>query len=350
MIYGATGYTGELVAREAVARGARPILAGRSRERLEPLAAELGLPHAVVALDDRQPLRAALGDVAAVLHCAGPFSRTSRPMVDACLSTGTHYLDITGEIAVFESILHRDTAARTAATVLLPGVGFDVVPTDCLAARLAGEVPRAVALELAFYGEGGRASRGTLRTMIEHLPNVGAIRRDGDIVPVPLAWQSREIEFSCGRRSTVTIPWGDVSTAYYSTGIPNIEVYTGMPPAAIARARKLRLLVRLAAFQPIKRALQWWIGRRVTGPDATMRKVGRTYLWGRALNARGRGATATFDVPEAYAFTAVTAVDAAMRVAAGDVEPGAKTPSLAFGAHYIETLPGVSKLVVEHDG
>ena len=350
MVYGATGYTGRLVVEQALARGERPILAGRDTEAVTALARRHGLAFRVFTLESAEALRRNLVDIAAVLHCAGPFTWTSRPMVDACLATGTHYLDITGEIEVFEAILGRDAEARAAHSVLLPGVGFDVVPTDCLAARLAGEVPDPSHLELAFFGDGGGVSPGTMRTMVEHLPAAGAVRREGRIEPVPIAWDSRRIEFSCGPRWAMTIPWGDISTAFHSTGIPNIRVYTGMSPRAIARARRLARIAPLLSFPGVKRALQWWIGKRVNGPNATTRGAARTYLWGRVENERRRGATATFDVPEGYSFTAIAAVDAALRVTRGDVDAGALTPSRAFGAGYVEGLAGVSKIVVSHDG
>lgn len=349
MIYGANGFTGQLAARRAVARGERPILAGRRAEAVGGLAEELGLEARTFDLEDPAALSRGLSSVAAVLHCAGPFAWTSRPMVDACLASGTHYLDITGEIDVFEAIHGRDAEARSAAVVLLPGVGFDVVPSDCLAARLAAESPGASQLELAFYAAGGGVSRGTLRSMVERLPHAGAIRRGGRIEAVPIAWDTRKIEFSCGRRWTMTIPWGDVSTAFHSTGIPNIRVYTGASPRGIERARRLGRWAPVLGLKPIKRATQWFIGKRVTGPDAAAREAGRMYLWGRVEDALGRGVTATFDTPEGYDFTAEAAVEAARRVTAGEVEPGAMTPSLAFGSGFAEGLPGVSAMVVACD-
>src|SRR5436305_11305136 len=101
LIYGANGYTGELITRFAVEQGLRPILAGRRADATRMVAAKYGLDHRVFWLDDASQLESALGEVTAVLHCAGPFSLTSRPMVEACLRSGTHYMDITGEIAVF---------------------------------------------------------------------------------------------------------------------------------------------------------------------------------------------------------------------------------------------------------
>ena len=209
MIYGANGYTGELVAREAVRKGHAPILGGRSAGTVGRLAQELGLPSRVFSLDDPQGTAAELYGVAAVLHCAGPFVHTSAPMVNACLATGAHYLDITGEIAVFESVLGRGAEAKKAGVALLPGVGFDVVPSDCLATRLSAALPDATELALAFDTAGGSVSRGTMKTMIESLPGAGAVRRNGEIVSVPVAYDVREIDFGpgTGKRWAMTIPW-----------------------------------------------------------------------------------------------------------------------------------------------
>jgi short subunit dehydrogenase-like uncharacterized protein len=273
-------------------------------------------------------------------------------MVEACLAAGVHYLDITGEIAVFEAVLApaRAEAARRAGIALLPGVGFDVVPSDCLAARLAAALPGAVGLALAFASEGGGWSRGTLKTTIESLPAAGAIRRGGRIVPVPVAYHEREIEFSDRRRWAVTIPWGDVATAYRTTGIPDIRVYTGMSPRQVRRLRRLAPLLPLAGWKPAKRWLQRQVDRRVAGPDAAARASARTHLWGEVRDAEGRIATATLDTPEAYAFTAVAAVESAERAAAGRVSPGAWTPAVAFGMGYAEELPGVIAGPVRRSG
>lgn len=349
MIYGANGYTGELAAREAVAHGLRPVLAGRNAATVGALARELGLEHRAFALDDPGALAREIEGMAAVLHCAGPFVLTSRAMVAACLAVRAHYLDITGEIAVFEKVLARGTEAREAGVALLPGVGFDVVPSDCLAARLAEALPDATSLVLAFASDRGTVSRGTMKTMIESLPAAGAVRRGGRIVPVPVAWDAREIDFggALGKRWTMTIPWGDVSTAWHSTGIPDIRVYTGTPPSAIRRMRLAAPLLPLAGWKPLKRFLQRRVDRREPGPSAEVRKTARTYLWGEATNAAGARVTARLETPEAYHLTAVSAVECARRAAAGEVEPGAWTPSKAFGARFVDGLPGVVAGAVE---
>jgi short subunit dehydrogenase-like uncharacterized protein len=342
LIYGANGYTGELIAREAVRRGLRPMLAGRRGEPVEALASELGLPHRVFALDDPGRLDDGLNGIEAVLHCAGPFVRTSRPMVDACLRNHTHYLDITGEIPVIEYIRGRSSTARETGVVLLPCLGLDVVPTDCLAARLAKALPDATHLDLALCSQGGGISRGTMISMVEAAPHFGAVRQDGEIVSVPFAFDVKEIEFSIGKRWTVTIPWGDLVTAHVTTGIPNIRVYAGAPRKFVARVKRLRALMPVLGPRPVKRLLQWWIGLTVSGPDQKARTTGRAHLWGQVRNDKGESRSATLDAPEGYTLTATAAAESLRRVLEGDVEPGFQTPALAFGANFVDQLPGVT--------
>lgn len=349
MIYGANGYTGELVARRAVEVGLAPILAGRREEAVAALAGELGLPHRAFPLSDPGSLKAALADVAAVVHCAGPFVDTARPMIEACIACGTHYLDITGEIVVFEGVMARDEPARHAGVVLLPGVGFDVVPTDCLAARLAAALPGASHLDLAFVSDGGGLSRGTTRTMIRNLPHLGAVRRDGVIRPVPAAYDSRKLDVPMPDGSTfsrwvMTVPWGDVSTAYHTTGIPDLRVYTGTPPKAIRRLRRLRWLIPLTGLAPVKRFLMTRAEKRFAkkkGPDEAARERGRVVVWGEARHPDGRRAEGVIVTPEGYRFTAHAAVECARRVLAGEAEPGAHTPAGVFGPGLVEAIDGV---------
>ncbi|HJW95148.1 MAG TPA: saccharopine dehydrogenase NADP-binding domain-containing protein [Thermoanaerobaculia bacterium] len=333
LLYGANGYTGELIAREAARRGERPILAGRSADKIEPLAHELGCDWRAFDLQHID-----LSGVQAVLHCAGPFIRTSKPMVDACLAAGVHYLDITGEIGVFEAIMARNHEAVARGVMLLPGSGFDVVPTDCLAAMLKDRMPDATELSLAFYSPRGEVSRGTLKTMIEGIGEGGAIRRDGKIVRVPLAYDVREIEFSCGKRTAMTIPWGDVSTAFHTTGIPNIRVYNAASPRAIRRVRWLQRLLPIVRLRAV-RSILLKFAERTPGPDEEKRNKGRTYLWGRVSNGRDE-ITMTMTTPEGYQFTVRSALDALERVLRNP-KPGSYTPSRALGKDFVNTISGV---------
>jgi saccharopine dehydrogenase (NAD+, L-lysine-forming) len=339
MIYGAYGFTGELIAHHAVEQGESPLLAGRDAERTAALAHELGLDHVAASLDDEDALHKALSRVDAVVHAAGPFSRTSAKMVAACLATGTHYLDITGEIAVFNAVFKAHDAAVEAGVVLLPGVGFDVIPTDGMAALLHRELPDAVSLDLAFAGLGS-ASQGTMRTALEGISQGGWIREDGRLKNVPTGWQSQEVDFADKRRNVVTIPWGDLATAYRSTGIPNIRTWMAIPRSAARWMRYSNPFKGLLGSGAAQGLMSRWIDRQERGPDAQARATGRSEVWGRVVNDAGQSVEGTLTAPEGYRLTALGAVASVKRVA--QATPGAHTPSSAFGADFAGTIEGIT--------
>jgi short subunit dehydrogenase-like uncharacterized protein len=346
LIYGANGYTGEIIAREAAARGLKPILAGRKKESIEKLAGELSLPFRVFALDETEKLDAALGEVDFVLHCAGPFSLTSKAMCQACLRTGRHYLDITGEIAVFEAMARQDEKAKAAGIMIMPGVGFDVVPTDSLALHLKNRLPAATNLTLAFHGSGSRISHGTQSTMTMNIGRGGAVRRNGEIVSVPAAWKIRPIDFGPVLKRGVTIPWGDVSTAYYSTGIPNIEVFTVVPPQVQKMMVMSRYIGWLLAWGPVQKYLQSKIP--AGGASAEQRAAGKSYLYGEASDDDGNKIAARLQGPEGYEFTVQTALKICERIMNGDAPVGFQTPAKAYGAEMVLEIPGVTREDVEN--
>lgn len=346
LLYGSYGYTGRLIAERARELGLTPLLAGRDAGQLGAQAAELGLPHRAFALDDAAALDAALRETRVVLHAAGPFSRTAKPMVEACLRAGAHYLDITGEIGVFELCAAQDAKAKAAGVMLLPGAGFDVVPSDCLAAHLARRLPSATSLTLAFMGLGG-VSRGTLTTMAENAGEGGAVRRGGRITRVPAAYRSMEVDFGRGPVTVTTIPWGDVSTAYHSTGIPDIEVYTRVPHRQVRMMRATRRLGWLMGSAPVQAMMKRAIRKGPPGPTPEQRAKGVSLLWGRVEDADGRRAVSRLRTPEGYTLTARTSVEAVRRVLAGEAPAGFQTPSRAYGPDWILQFDGVEREDVE---
>lgn len=340
LIYGANGYTGELITRFAAEQGLKPILAGRTESKIKPLAEKYGFEYRIFPLEDAAALDAAQDEVSAVLHCAGPFSLTSRQMAQSCLRRKKHYLDITGEIAVFESMASLDAKAREAGIMLMPGVGFDVVPSDCLARHLKDRLPTATSLTLAFYGL-GRISHGTQSTMIMNAGSGGAVRRGGKIVRVPSAYKTREIDFGEVRKVGVTIPWGDVSTAYHTTAIPNIEVYSVVPPDAIRMLKMSRYFGWFLGSKPVQSFLQPRIPPG--GPSDEERAKGRTYLWGEVSDDAGNRIEARQKGMEGYTMTALTALKIARKVCAGDFKTGFQTPAGCYGADLVLELDGVDR-------
>ena len=346
MIYGANGYTGKLIAQQAQRRGLTPVLGGRGAA-VAALAQELGLLHRVFDLSEPTALRNGLKGIDLVLHCAGPFSATSAPMLEACLDARAHYLDITGEIDVFAHCHAQDARARQRGIVVLPGAGFDVVPTDCLAAQLARELPNATSLVLAFEAGGG-PSPGTAKTSVEGLGNGGRVRIDGRIERVPLAWKTRTFERAgeagIERRTAMTIPWGDVYTAFVSTGIPNIEVYMAASPKTIANVRRLRLLGPLLRTRPVQNLLKQRVEKSVRGPSQAKRESSVTHIWGEVRDASGREMQMQLRTPNGYALTVTASLGIVERLLRSDAPAGYRTPSQLMGADYVLSLPGVQRM------
>jgi short subunit dehydrogenase-like uncharacterized protein len=340
MIYGANGYTGRLIARLARERGLRPTLAGRSSGRVEPLARELGCECRAFELA-ADALETNLRGMQLVLNCAGPFVRTAPAMIEACLARRVHYLDITGEIDVIEHAASLDSAARAAGVLLMPAVGFDVVPSDCLAKALAERLPSATRLTLAFSDSGG-VSPGTAKTVLLGAGQGGRVRASGRIEPVPVAWKSREIPFADQARWAMTVPWGDVASAFYSTGIPSIETYFAMPQRAIQRIRRMHWMLRALEFPPLAWLLTQAIHYGVRGPSEKQRTASRAQFWGEVADQAGQRVEGTLETPGGYQLTPTAALECVARVLAGQAPPGFCTPAKAFGSQLITAIPGTA--------
>lgn len=343
LLYGSYGYTGQLIARLAVEKGLRPLLAGRDEKRLRAQSAALGLEYRAFPLDDRRALYAALEETVAVLHCAGPFVHTFRQMAEACLVKRRHYVDISGEIPGFEALAKMDEDAKRAGVLLLPGAGFDVTPTDCLATHLKKRLLSATHLRLYIRGLRGGVSRGTARSAIENMHRQGMIRREGQLVQVPPAWSVRQVDFGRGPVEVVSIGWGDVSTAYYSTGIPNIETYMALPPLALRILRLMRFVGPLL-YTPLAKGLLKQVLRLArSGPTETQRREGFSLIIGEVSNPAGQIVRSRLRTPEGYTFTALATVEIMQRILASDLKPGFQTPSLLYGPDFVLGFPGVER-------
>lgn len=343
MVYGSYGYTGNLIVEQAVKSGLSPLLAGRDEKQLRAQAGKFGLPYRAFSIENSAALDAALMEVDAVLHCAGPFVLTFQQMAEACIRTNRHYVDISGEIEEFEALALMDEKAKAAGVMLLPGGGFDVVPSDCLIAHAAGKLPSATHVELFIKSVGGGISRGTARSGIENMHREGRIRRDGKIVRVPNLWGIKEMDFGRGPTKLVSMGWGDVSTAYHSTGIPNVSVYMGFPKIMLNLMGMTRILGPLLYSRTARNLLKSLAGKLLpAGPSRSQNEHGFSLL---IAEVRGGGQTirAKLRAPEGYALTALTAVGIMQRILAGEYVPGFQTPSGVYGADFILQFPGVER-------
>jgi short subunit dehydrogenase-like uncharacterized protein len=344
LIYGSYGYTGQLIVDQAIKNGFHPILAGRDEKQLRAQAQKYNLESHAFSLDETSKLDSALREVDAVLHCAGPFVHTFRQMAEACLRTKRHYVDISGEIPGFEALAALDAQAKEAGIMLLPGAGFDVVPSDCLAAYLKQRLPSATHLRLFIRGVGMGASRGTAKSGIENMHRQGMIRREGKLTQVPPAWNVREQDFGRGPVRVVSIGWGDVSTAYYSTGIPDIETYFAFPKIAINSLKAMRVIGPLMYNRPVKSLLKTAINLfSASGPNEERRKKGFAVFIGEVADQNGGRAVSKLTSPEGYTCTALTTVEIMKRILNGEFKPGFQTPSLAYGADFILQFDGVKR-------
>jgi len=344
VIYGASGYTGRLIVEQAVARGLRPILGGRSAAPLRSLASRYRLESRVATLDDPSSLANLLEDAVVVIHAAGPFSSTAMPMMRACLRAGVHYLDITGECVAFEALALRSRESQARRCMVMPGCGFDVVASDCLARHVAGRLQGACRLAIGISGL-APPSRGSMRTMIEQAGRDVRVRRGGRLASAPVMSLRRRFAYGNGDGWSGAVTWGDVVTAFHSTGIPDIEVYFEETPAVqgmLAAGRRFGPVLQL----PLAQA--WLKAQADVLPEgpAAIDRAGHGCVIVAEVEARdGRTAATRLATPSAYTFTAAASSAIAARVLDGDVEFGFQTPSRVYGADFVLRLPGV----IRHD-
>jgi len=349
MVYGANGYSGTLIARYAAKYNLQPVLAGRREEAVKLLATKLNLPYQIFDLNDKHKAEAALKEIKVVIHAAGPYDFTAKQMLETCLITGTHYLDLNGDLDVFEMLKTYDLKAKQAGIMLLPGAGFDVVPTDCLALYLKKLLPDATELQLAFAILNSSISRGTAITTINKLGELGASRKEGKIIAEPVGCNSMSVDFFTGKNKeerkifVMSLPWGDVSTAYFTTGIPSIKTYTSMPPGSKWLLKFQGLFNWLLRKKTVRSFIKKQLDKRSAGPDDNMRNNAQSLVWGKVTNATGTSVTARLVCPEAYDVTAYSTLLIAQKILNGNFKAGYQTPASAYGENLVLEIDGVER-------
>lgn len=348
LLYGANGYTGELIARYASQYGLQPILSGRNRQAIEALAQELNLPFRIVNLDDSKALQETMADVALVIQAAGPYHITAQPMIDACIATRTHYIDLNGDLDVFELLQGYDAAAKNSNIMILPGAGFDVVPTDCLAAFLKQQLPDADHLTIAFAVIGSALSRGTTISTLHKLGTPGATRKNGKIAYEPMGKRGMSVQFPGYKHPvfTMSIPWGDISTAYFTTGIPNIVTYTAINKPAWYFLKAQSAFNWLLKTSFMRGIIMGIVKMQSPGPNETVRNKATSHIKGKVTNAKGQTVEAYMQTPEAYSLTAYTILIIAKKIINGEFKPGYQTPAGAYGPELVMEVEGVERTIV----
>lgn len=351
LIYGSYGYTGNLIAELCLNQGHTPILAGRNQQKLMQQAQALNLEYKVIDLDKQEELLPVLESCVAVIHCAGPFVHTYKKMAQACIKAKTHYVDITGEYLVFEGLMQMDYEAKTAGVMLLPGAGFDVVPSDCLAQHLKSNLPDATGLMLALAAKqhdssaGLGISRGTARTALEGLGDRAMIRDKGQLKKVALNTKEKYFDFG-GSKSLMCsiISWGDISSAWWSTRIPHIEVYMALPKKTIQLTKLLHWFKGFLHWGPVKRYLDNKIKQMPEGPSLRARQNSIAKIYGEVKNDRDELKSALMTTPNGYEFTSLSVLLIINKILSGHAPAGFQTPSTAYGKDLVMEIPGVTRI------
>lgn len=314
LIYGAAGYTGKLVAMQARETHLSFEVAGRNGPQVTALAEQLDVPCRIFALDDPETIIASLAGVTAVLNCAGPFASTARPLMEACIACGVHYLDITAEYKVYALAEAWSERAAAAGVMLLPGVGWDVVPSDCLAMYLAAKVDQPQSLRIALQ-VANSMSRGSTTSVGEILGVGLLVRAEGTIVAKPDAAPAR-FDFGAGLLDSVPLSFGDLVTAWKSTGIPNIAMFVNI---------KENVMPEGVAAMP-------------EGPSLEERAANRACAVAEVTGIDGAVVRARIDTINGYSYTPLAAVEALRLVATDQFKPGFQTPATVFGAGFAVSI------------
>ncbi|MFA5805048.1 MAG: saccharopine dehydrogenase NADP-binding domain-containing protein [Melioribacteraceae bacterium] len=336
MVYGANGYSAKLIIEELISRGIKPILSGRNESALKHLSDKYDCEYRAVDLYDYKKLDTVLSGVHTVLNCAGPFKFTAKEIMEACLRCKCNYLDITGEIPAMYLAFYMNQKAKEKGVVFLPSVGFDIIPTDCLAKRLSEQMPDATHLKLGFSNKGGKISRGTWLTTLEFLGGTGRIRRDGKLIESKIGEYTIDLRMKNFSFCGISIPWGDVYSSYLSTKIPNVEVYIALPRLIVKSKLLLLFFLKILKVHLIKNIVAIFMKKTLTGPSKSKRDSTKTYVWGRVENSKGKMIEEVYHVMEGYNLTAKGAAECVERVLKNTLKPGTYTPSLAFGSDFMD--------------
>jgi len=345
VVYGATGHSGGLVVRSACVLGLRPVLCGRNGPALERLADERGTAFRVASLADRQTMESAFRGAKVVINAAGCFDETAVPVFEACMKSGAHYLDITADARSVETLARRTSEATSRGLMVMPAVGFNVVPTDCtavhLARRLGGIRSLAVAVTTLRY-----LTPGSARTLARSAAS-SLVRRGGVLREIPYGVLERTFDFGHGPTPALNVNLADVSTAYYSAGALDIETYSEATPLLRAILAAARAGGRLLASAPVQALLAACSDLLPPPPEPGVEAGHTMDIVVEACGTDGRRASARLRTPDAYAFTGTTAAAIARRVLEGDIEAGFQTPGRVYGGDFVVGLPGVERIALE---
>jgi short subunit dehydrogenase-like uncharacterized protein len=321
MIYGATGYTGSLASEYAKSIGLEFIIAGRTTLKLQQLASSLNVLYRKLdVLDSPAHIDSSLKDIAVLLNCAGPFHRTARPLMEACIRNGVHYLDIAAELDSYEHAGELNKEAKNAKVMLMPGCGGSVAMLGCLAMHVVKRLNSPISIDIALH-VAGPVSRGSAISAQE-----GAIITKPRLVLGRKVEQedsqgSKEFDFGDGRGyvecSPIVLP--DLITLWKATGISNIRTFVHMFRAVFPSGDFAKFSTGPVAEE--RMANPYHAAVSIAAEDGTLRR-------------------AALHTVNGYSFTSIASIEAARQVMAGKFVLGFQTPVEVFGSEFVECVEG----------
>lgn len=345
LIYGVTGYTGHLIIKEALAKGIAFTIAGRNAEKIQSLAVEFNLPSLSFGLDDQAVIIRNIRPFSLVLNVAGPYSYTTKPMAEACLEAGVHYVDLCGELDLLDWFHSQHDRALEKKVALVGGAGFNHTPTNCVAGKLHEFMPDATHLELAVHLGGGSISHGTMSSMILLLGESGTFRKNGILQSEPLGKKRQTIDFGVGIKNCISIPWGDINASWYSTKISNIRTYTSASFLAWLLLKGQFLLNPVLRSTWFRKQLQHWADRKFTGPSHSEIKLIKTRIYGKVWNDSGQEKELLVECAESYIFSARSAIKIVQRMMENPGICGYKTPAQILNFEDFMSITGTGNII-----
>lgn len=341
LIYGATGYTGTLIAEEAVIRGHQPILAGRDEHRLRALAERLNLEWRAFSLEDEHALMQAADSVHLFLNAAGGFPDNCANIMNSCLSAATHYLDISNHISVLQAAQARHRSAIKKGIAIVPGVGFGTVASNCLIKQMCAHRPHPVSLEVVISPHIAQKSAGAAQSTLETIAQGGCVRRHGNLSPTRFGHGARRIHTARGIHNVIPIPSGDLEAAYMVSRATDITVYMPTRLSPFLARFVLPLAERLLSIKTIRQRIERWIAKQDFASKAQKNTAAQhSWVWVKASYASGDSVEASLTTGEGYDFTASASVLAIERVLANK-SVGAMSPGSALGVDFVQQIAEV---------
>lgn len=345
LLYGAYGYTGRLIIEFALAQGLRPILSGRSIIKLRPLAEEYNLPWKVIDLDQPQALGGLLKDVELVCNVSGPFVNTTRTLIEACIESGTHYIDVSGELPSVQMAFAYEEQAKDAGVVIMPCCGISSVPTDCMVKHIVDRIGPLKSLQIAMDVNNTK-SPGTLASVLEMAAYGGRVRRNHRLINEPVGRRIKNFKFSHTSKTVISVPLVDLTTAYWWSRTPNITTFIAQPLPVATLVKIIEPLNKwVLSTGKLRQLIELEIGKFVKGPTLNERKRARTYVWISALDQEDKRYEAGLETLESYSFTAASVSQVVNHLLAGGIQTknrslgGVYTPAQAFGADFVTNIP-----------